>query len=211
MTPCLLYFFKGLAVGFSVAAPIGPVAIYCMQQTLSYGLLYGIVAGVAVSLADAFYSWVAAYCVGFVETTIQKHEVWFCLFGGFFLLYLSYRIFKTPLPTAEKKANHNRSLWSSFSSTLILTLASPMTTLLFIGWFAAYGVFSQPLTSSDITGLVIGVGLGAMTWWVILTGGVNFVQRWFNAVVFKYINYVAGTAIAVFGLGLIAKGVRTLI
>lgn len=208
MSPCVLYFVKGLAVGLSVAAPIGPVAIYCMQQTLSYGLLYGIVAGIAVSLADAFYSWVAAYSAGFVESIIQRHSAWFYVFGGLFLLYLSYRIFKSPFPTSEKKSDHNRSLWSSFTSTLVLTLASPMTTLLFIGMFTAYGVFEHPLTPPDITGLVMGVGLGAMGWWLILTTGVNFVQRRYNTAIFKYINYVSGTAIAVYGLYSLIKGMR---
>ncbi len=199
------YFIKGFLVGFSVAAPIGPVAIFCIRQTLAYGLLCGIAAGVGVSLADGFYSWIASISSTFIQQFINDYAFWFYSLGGCVLIYLGAKIFRSPIPSTKEKAPQKRSLFASFSSTLLLTFASPMTTFLFIGMFTTYGVFDTPLMNSQITQLVLGVIVGAMTWWVILTSFVNFVHTRSNMAVFKYVNRISGAGIFSYGLYTFAK------
>ena len=38
-------FLTGLAIGFSIAAPVGPVGLMCIQRTLSGGRLNGLFTG----------------------------------------------------------------------------------------------------------------------------------------------------------------------
>jgi len=87
----------------------------------------------------------------------------------------------------------------SFLSTLILTLASPKTIILFLSLFSTYGVFDVRLSNADIFHLVMGVMMGAMSWWIILTSFVNFVHTrtiW----LFSSISTVF-QALALWGLG----------
>ncbi len=194
------YFIKGFLVGFSVAAPIGPMAIFCIRQTLAYGLLCGVAAGAGISLADGFYSWLASISSNLIQKFISDYAVWFYGLGGLILVYLGVKIFRSPIPSTKDKTQQKRSLFASFTSTLFLTFASPMTTLLFVGMFTTYGVFDTPLLNSQVVQLVLGVITGAMTWWLILTSFVHFVHTRSNMAIFKYVNRISGVGIFSFGV-----------
>jgi threonine/homoserine/homoserine lactone efflux protein len=203
------YFLKGFLVGISVAAPIGPVAIFCIRQTLAFGTLAGLAAGLGVSLADGVYAWLAAYSTQLIESFVQTYFVWFYLTGGAFLLFLGVTVFRSSPPSKEGADISHRSLFRSFYRTLLLTFASPMTTLLFIGMFTAYGVFEEPLKASGLMSLVIGVFSGALTWWIILAFSTHFIQSRFDMNAFKYINRISGFLITGYGLFALYKFVDT--
>lgn len=204
-----LYILKGFLVGFSVAAPIGPVAIFCIRQTLAFGRRAGVAAGLGVSLADAVYSWVAAYSASLVEKLIHIYAKWFYLLGGCFLLFLGISIFRSKLKNQQSASEQNRNLWKSFYKTLLLTFASPMTTLLFIGMFTTYGVFETPFEKGGLSHLVFGVFWGAMTWWILLAFTVKFVQQKIGQQFFKYINLISGGLIFTYGTITLAKFIST--
>ncbi len=195
-----LYLVKGFLVGFSVAAPIGPVAIFCIRQTLAFGRRAGLAAGLGVSLADAVYSWVAAYSASLVEQLIHTYAKWFYLLGGCFLVFLGTSILKSRLNPQKDEDVQGKNLWKSFYKTLLLTFASPMTTLLFIGMFTAYGVFETPLKEMRLPHLVLGVFLGAMAWWTFLAFTVKFVQKKLGHRFFKYVNAISGSLILGYGI-----------
>ena len=206
--PSDFYLFKGFLVGFSVA---GPVAIFCIRQTLAFGRRAGLAAGLGVSLADAVYSWIAAYSATFVEHLIHVYARWFYLIGGCFLIYLGYNIVKSKVKTNNTNQEQNHNLWKSFSKTLLLTFASPMTTLLFIGMFTAYGVFDNPIAEHDLSYLVAGVFFGAMTWWTLLAFMVKLVQKRLNQNIFQYINLISGVLILIYGCITLIKFISLLL
>ena len=52
--------FQGLLLGFSIAAPVGPIGVLCIRRTLSNGGLSGFVSGLGAATADAIYGSIAA-------------------------------------------------------------------------------------------------------------------------------------------------------
>ncbi len=206
----MLYLLKGFLVGFCVAAPIGPMAILCMRQTMAYGLMAGLAAGLGISIADGFFSAIAAISSNAIHMWMKNYETYFYMLGGLLLVLLGTKIFTTP-PIDKSNPPPKRNAILSFFSTLSLTLASPMTIILFLGWFSTYGVFNTRLSEIDIFHLVLGVVLGAMSWWIILTSFVNFVHTHYDTVIFKYINRISGIAIVGFGLYTIGKTIYKLI
>ncbi len=199
------FFLKGLFVGFSVAAPIGPIAILCIRQNLAYGFLMGIICGLAVSLADGFYSLVAALGANVMNTLIHDHGKWFYCLGGALLILIGRKVFITEISEAQDHINKKRHYVNAFFYTLFLTLASPMTTLLFIAMFTTAGVFKSTLSSLNITALVIGVCVGAMIWWTILSSMVVVIRKKLNFKVFLIINKISGLAIVGFGVFTLTK------
>jgi len=194
------YLLKGFLVGFSVAAPIGPVAIFCMRQTLTFGRLAGLSAGLGVSLADGVYSAVALYGASFIDRFIHLYAKWFFLVGSLFLFGIGFSILRNQAHAgAQSHDMPARNLWLSFWKTLLLTFASPTTTILFIGMFTAYGVFEKSSHSLSPTDLVLGVFFGAMTWWACLTFTVKYIQEKIGHNMFKYINLVSGSLIVIYG------------
>jgi threonine/homoserine/homoserine lactone efflux protein len=39
----LRFFLKGLLIGISIAAPVGPIGVLCIQRTLTAGRWYGLI------------------------------------------------------------------------------------------------------------------------------------------------------------------------
>ena len=46
---------KGIALGFSIAAPVGPIGILCIQRTLENGRISGLATGLGAATADMIY------------------------------------------------------------------------------------------------------------------------------------------------------------
>ena len=57
MSPLL----KGIAIGFSIAAPVGPIGVLCIRRSLAEGSLMGLFNGLGAATADATYGFVAAF------------------------------------------------------------------------------------------------------------------------------------------------------
>ena len=56
-----LFLAKGLAIGFAIAAPVGPIGVLCIRRTFADGRLAGFVTGLGAATADAFYGAVAGF------------------------------------------------------------------------------------------------------------------------------------------------------
>jgi threonine/homoserine/homoserine lactone efflux protein len=49
-------FLRGLIIGFSIAAPVGPIGVLCIRRTLAEGRLTGFLSGMGAASADMFYT-----------------------------------------------------------------------------------------------------------------------------------------------------------
>ncbi len=209
MTPEVLLLLKGAFVGASIAAPVGPVAILCIRQTLAYGWLVGIVAGLGTALADGCFGGLAAVGANLVNEALASYGHWFYLIGGSFLLYIGQQIFRSEITKTDKDVKTKRPYVTAFTSTLFLTFASPMTTILFVGMFTTVGVFDATNSQNNFQEsawlLGLGVVVGAFLWWVFLTGAVAYLRTKLNFKIFTTINKLSGAAIFMFGLWTISK------
>src|SRR5512135_2777452 len=52
---------KGLAIGFLIAAPVGPIGVLCIRRTLVDGRRIGFLSGLGAATADMLYGAVAAF------------------------------------------------------------------------------------------------------------------------------------------------------
>ena len=201
-------FVIGFIIGLGVAAPIGPIATLIIRQTLTYGLLSGLGAALAVIIADGFYAWVAALLSSLVEGWMNTHSLWFYIIGGLFLIYIGVKVLMSHIQynNKDKKPTKAAAL-SSFLHILFLTLASPMTTLLFINFFNTMSVFKQIQNPGDIAAVVIGVMMGAAAWYASLVSIVSIVKKKYDLKIFRYVNLIAGSAIIAFGLIIIGQAI----
>src|SRR5262249_51464218 len=85
-------FFKGLTIGISIAAPVGPIGLLCIRRSVTQGVLAGLVTGLGAATADALYGCVAGFGITAISNFLLGQRVWFALLGGGFLCYLGIRI-----------------------------------------------------------------------------------------------------------------------
>lgn len=171
-----IIFIKGFLVGFSVAAPIGPIGILCIRQSIAHGFWGGVTTGLGASLADILYTIGAGLFATALYTFVQDYDNWINFCAGIFLVYLAIKLYKnsalnTSLETEKKD------LLASFINVIILSFLSPVTTILFISMFNSYNVFDQPLSSENLRDLALGVGAGATTWWLILSSVISKIYQ----------------------------------
>ena len=89
----LEYFLKGLAIGFAIAAPVGPIGVLCIRRTLAEGRLIGFLSGLGAATADMSYGAVAAFGLTAVKDALITQQIWLRVVGGLFLIYLGNRTF----------------------------------------------------------------------------------------------------------------------
>ena len=186
-------------IGFSIAAPVGPIGVLCIRRTLSDGRAYGLVSGLGAAAADAVYGCIAGFGLTFVSNLLIEQQRWLRLGGGIFLCYLGIRTFLSR-PHSQEAVTGGNGPFSAFASTFFLTLTNPITIISFAAIFTGLGIVSAQGDYFSAGILVAGVFLGSGLWWFILSGTVSFFRTQFNSDKMGWINRLAGIIIAGFGL-----------
>ncbi len=193
------FLLKGLFIGFSIAAPVGPIGLLCIRRTLAEGRTSGLVSGLGAATADAIYGCIAGFGLTFISTLLINQQVWLRVIGGLFLCYLGLKTFFSG--PAEKMASAKvNGLIGAYASTFFLTLTNPMTILSFAAIFAGLGVASTSGNYLSAGVLVLGVFSGSAFWWFLLSSGVAVFRAKFNLRELKWVNRISGIIILLFGL-----------
>jgi threonine/homoserine/homoserine lactone efflux protein len=199
--PNLLFplFFTGIILGFSIAAPVGPIGVLCIRRTLAEGRRFGLISGLGAAAADAVYGAVAGFGLTLIPSVLIDQQEWLRLIGGLFLCYLGVRTFFSK--ASEQAADVKRgSLWTAFGSTFFLTLTNPMTILSFAAIFAGFDVAGENNNFAAAASLIAGIFTGSAIWWLSLSAGVGFLRRKISTGILVWINRLSGVVITIFGL-----------
>lgn len=195
-------FLKGSLIGFSIAMPIGPVGVVCIQHSLRRGLLAGLIAGSGAALADAFFGCMAGFGVSLLSHIVTRYQLWFQIIGALILWYLGIKIFKSqpsPMSTLETSFSRRRIFFSTFA----LTLTNPLTIVCFAAIYTSLGI--TPSDEEILPGIILtlGVLLGAAMWWSLLTLGVTLIGKKFQLASSPLLNRISGSILT--GCGCLAS------
>jgi threonine/homoserine/homoserine lactone efflux protein len=76
------YLIKGIIIGFSIAAPVGPIGVLTIKRTLTAGRISGFVTGMGAAMADTVYGIIAAFGLTAISSFLLTQEFWIKLIGG---------------------------------------------------------------------------------------------------------------------------------
>ena len=202
-------FLKGLLLGFSIAAPVGPIGVLCIRRTLSEGRNSGLVSGLGAATADGFYGLVAGFGLTVISDLLTAYQVWLALIGGIYLCALGVKTFRSK-PAKMNTEVEKKDLWGAYLSTFFLTLTNPVTILSFVAIFAGLGLISSGGGSyASAASLVAGVFLGSGAWWLTLSGIINLFREKFNTQTLVWVNRLAGVVLAVYGILALLSALQT--
>lgn len=205
MTPeTLELFLKAVVIGFSIAAPVGPIAILCINRILSNGKLSGLASGMGAAAADLMYGALVAFGLTFISDFLTEYEIYMRLVGGLVLIALGIRTFLSKPPTQEAVLTV-QSLFRDFISTLFLTLSNPLTIFAFFAALAGFNVHKIHATIFTPYIVMLGIFTGSMIWWTTLTYFVGFFYKAISSQKMKIINTFSGIVITMFGLGVLVE------
>jgi threonine/homoserine/homoserine lactone efflux protein len=202
----LMIWIKGLILGFSIAAPVGPIGLLCIRRSLTQGRLAGFLSGMGAATADGLYGAMAAFGLTAVFAVLTNLTPWLRVFGGLYLLWLGWHTLRQP-PAKKEAASSIKAgdYWGAYVSTFLFTLSNPVTIFTFLAIFSGAGL---PAVTSQNWGtalwMVVGVFCGSALWWLILSHGVSGLAAKLNAednlTFFKWVNRFAGVGIMAFAI-----------
>jgi threonine/homoserine/homoserine lactone efflux protein len=201
------FLLKGLIIGFSIAAPVGPIGVLCIQRTLAEGRTAGLMSGLGAATADAVYGCIAGFGLTIISNFLLDQHILFRFMGGSFLCYLGLKTFLAE-PAEQVASAKGKSFIGAYVSTFFLTVTNPMTILSFVAIFAGLGMVGTRESHAAAGTLVLGVFAGSALWWLILSSSVAMLRAKFDSHKLRWVNRMSGIIIVGFGLfALVKKGI----
>jgi threonine/homoserine/homoserine lactone efflux protein len=194
---------RGLILGFSIAAPVGPIGLLVIRTSVVEGRLKGFVTGLGAAFADGIYGLVAALGIGIAAGALTSDLGILKLVGGLFLIGLGARSLlkkrKTTLSEeSEVSASSSRSLVTAFATTALLTLTNPMTIVSFAAMIAGAGIDSDGFYA--VGAFVVAVFLGSALWWLILSITAAAIGARIGPGAVRWLDAASGVVLIAFGI-----------
>ena len=196
MDAIVLAGLKGLAVGFSIAAPVGPIGLLCIRRTLTGGWRVGFATGMGAATADMVYGLVAAAGLTAVTELLVGARQPLQFAGGAALIWLGLTVLRVEAPSERVSATAD-GLAAAYATTFLLTLANPATILSFAAVMAGLGAMTA---TGQTAVLVAGVFVGSAFWWLGLSTAVSLIRHRLPESALVWINRASGAAIMAFGI-----------
>ena len=197
---------RGLCVGVASSITVGPVAVLCIQRTLSKNRRSGLASGIGVACGDTLMAIIAFFFYSMLQARIEEYSVILQVIGGIFVVIVGvYIFFQNPVPQIRKNRAGRYNLWQDFTSMFFFTLANFVVVIPYIlAFFAMFNVGMDG--SEDVASLlrsgatIVGFFCGAVVWWLLLTLTIDLFRRRFRPRHMLTINHVAGIIIALLGI-----------
>ncbi len=138
--------FSGVCVGLASSMTVGPVAVLCIQRTLSKGHLSGFMSGLGVACADTLLAILAFTVYALLKRYIDEYSTIIQICGGIFVVVVGIFIFfKNPVPQIRKNRAGKKTMWQDFVSMFGFTLANFVVIIPYI--LAFFTMFNVELQS----------------------------------------------------------------
>jgi len=186
----------GFALGFVVAAQVGPISLLCMRSVLRGRFAVGVAIGAGAAVIDALYAALGAAGAGALlqidAVRLALGITGACVLAaiGLRTLHSAFRI-RLGGEADDEVASPRR----AFLTSLGATASNPLT---IVSWAAAFSAASTAAlagSASSAVVLVAGVGAGTLTWFTILSGGLALARRRVGRRLLAIVDAVSGTAI----------------
>lgn len=203
--------FRGIMAGFLASITLGPVAVMCIQRTLSKNRASGFVSGLGATTADSIFAMAAYFFVAIISPFIEANLLVFKVAGGLCVVAVGVHfLLKNPVVQIRRNRAGKSSLWQDYASTFALTLTNPAFILWVLAIFSTFNVSAdsiEPGVSKIGLGaqVILGFSCGAIAWWTLLTSIVEMFRSSFRPRHMLWINRCAGVLIIAIGVAVIVS------
>lgn len=198
----VVFYLKGLLIGFLIAAPIGPVSILCIEKTLEEGRFAGFITGIGSTLGDILFSSLAVF--GFTAIADEWLGGWWVRsVGSVFLLFIGVRMFITPHTMNLRPVFLRKEMPRNFLSAFFINVTNPLPVLAYMAVFTILGLGADKIGYVSSLLVVSGVLTGSALWWFTLSWLMNVFRQHMHNKGLKLVNRITGIITILFGLGIL--------
>ena len=192
-------FTVGFGLGFFVALQLGPLSLYLIRSTLRNGWAVGLAIAAGIAVIDLAYATLGAAGAAPL-LAIGPLDVILGLLGAAVLILLGARTLRSAFRIRLGDGAEPVSPRRGFLTALSATASNPLT---IASWAAIFSAASAAGAADSIPGavlLILGVGIGSLTWDVTLATGTALVGRSAGERLLRVVDLVAGIGLIVFGV-----------
>ncbi len=198
------YLFRGILIGLVFGVPAGAIGALTIKRTMDHGFLAGIMTGAGSSVADVFYSCVGICGITIISDFLTRYQAGINIIGGVLIMLLGYfTIRKKRTKNLQDDSKSNPIL--CFISSLGVAIINPTTVLSFMIAFTAFGI-SGKQTITQAIGLILGILIGTMCWWALLSGIVALFRNKISDGIYKWLNGILGCLMILLGIIMVFRG-----
>lgn len=189
-----------ILLGFTLAAPIGPVNSVRLDKGIKNGFWHAWIVGAGSMIADGFFMlMVYLGMVHFLEVPIIQIFLW--LFGGFILIYSGVEGIAgvNSITLADRRGKD--SLFKCFITGFIMSITSPLSILFWLGIYGSVLAKTAQVNGTEMLLIYSSMIFLGLTLWDILVAGLTTGLR-------KFLTLTSLRMIAIFsGISLIGFGI----
>ena len=192
---------KGFLTGLVLQLAIGPVFIYVINTALQYGPATGIVAVIAVTMADYLYIILAIAGAGNLLRTNSIKNI-LSLLSALVLVTFGLLIIRKGIGfdiTCNDALPVGVNAMSIFTSAFVLTVSNPLTIVFWTGMFTS-GTIEHSSVKKDLPVFGLSAGLATPVFLSSCVIVLSFVKTMLPLPVFRYLNMMAGFIIILYGI-----------
>ena len=201
--------WTGTAIGFVVAAQVGPIWLLCARTTLRVGVASGFGIGLGAAIVDLLYAALGAAGVAPL-LAVPALRLALGVAGCAVLVLLGARTLRTAFRVrlGAETPDEVLSPLAALRTGLVATASNPMTIASWAAVFGAASASGTDRTAAAAAMLVAGVGLGSLAWHALLVAGMRLLRRRVGDRTLRTVDAMAGGALVLGGIGLGARAVR---
>ena len=196
------FFIQGIIIGLTLAVPVGPIALICIQRTVTDGRFHGIFSGIGVATADSFYAAVTVLGLTIISSVIVTNQFLFRFLAGIVLIFVGMRVFMS-LPSCVSTKTVHETYFKDYLSMVGIAIANPLTLVFFLIVLPGFGIVINSTAFLSAAEFIAGVFFGSTAWWILLCGTIGSMRSRFSIKTLRLINRVSGVLISVCGAGML--------
>lgn len=187
-----------LVISFLGAITPGPDVLLIVRVVLknnikeAFKTMLGIISGCIIYLSILYFG-----LSNIIKGDIAQALI--CIFGGGYMLYLAYKLFKENIETLDLKS----SFTSGYKTGLIVNLSNPKAILFFTALVSAY------IDNNLLSKLVL-IPIGSLFGFLFVIFIASFFKRFINAKLFNVIDKICGVLFILFSISLFINAINKL-
>ncbi|WP_377292654.1 LysE family transporter [Rhizobium sp. SG2393] len=192
-------FMSAWVLGLSIALPLGPVSLQCVEQSLAQGARSGLASGAGAATSHCLHAAVAVLGARTIALPLAGIDGKVHVLLGLLLALLGLRsLLRARTAVGPRTTISSRGI--AYLKGAGLALSNPATPLTYVSFAAATATARATDMGLQQTAFVCGAGLGALSCYATLITLTTLVGRHLPQSLFSRLHLVSGPILIVMGL-----------
>lgn len=206
----LFEILKGFLIGICASAPLGPIAIFVIQKSLSEGHKAGFIAGLGATLVDTVFAIIAIFALALAEQFIENNTILILIGGGIVVAAMGFSMaFKDPFRKMKRAEGYSYSI-KDFLQAIMMGISNPGAIFVIFALFAFFNIQVETHGFS-IAPVIFAVSAGSGIYWLLFSWLFSHLRKNFKLSTLLWINRISGIIVMIIGIVLLAEGLMKVI